>query len=174
MGNCDEGWGSTRRFLTERGAVVSLVFGMRLRRSLAFLLAFVIAPLGNLGAQAPASLSVAPAKPKPGAVVRVAITVDPAGDSIVAVRGTMAGEPLHFAAAARGRYAAIGGVPVDSTSPTMAEAIVERASGRADTLRATVEPPPLPPPSEQLAVLEALARCDHGSALNWLTRSPQR
>jgi len=41
---------------------------------------------------------------------------------------------------------------VDSTSPTTAEAIVERASGRADTLRATVEPPPLPPPSEQLAV----------------------
>lgn len=130
----------------------SLVFRMASRRCLFFLLALVIVPLGDLAAQAPASLTVAPAKPKPGAVVRVAITVDPAGDSIVAVRGVMAGEPLHFAAIAPGRYGAIGAVPVDSTSPTTAEAIVERASGRADTLHATVEPPPLPPPSEQLAV----------------------
>lgn len=103
-------------------------------------------------AQGASTLAVIPSTPKPGAVVRVSVTVDPAGDPIVDVRGAMAGEPLHFAAIAPGRYGAIGAVPVDSTSPTNVEAIVERASGRVDTLRATVEPPPLPPPSEQLAV----------------------
>jgi murein DD-endopeptidase MepM/ murein hydrolase activator NlpD len=41
---------------------------------------------------------------------------------------------------------------VDATAPVEARVIVSRASGRADTLRSSVEPPPLPPPSEQLAV----------------------
>lgn len=88
----------------------------------------------------------------PGAVVRLALSVGPLADSIVAVGGTMAGEPLHFAPIGSGRFGAIGAVPVDSAAPTAAVAIVERASGRADTVRATVEPPPLPPPSEELAV----------------------
>lgn len=94
-----------------------------------------------------------PATPMPGAVVRLALSVGPLADSIVAVGGTMAGEPLHFAPiGGSGRFGAIGAVPVDSVSATTAVATVERASGRIDTVRATVEPPPLPPPSEQLSV----------------------
>jgi hypothetical protein len=98
-------------------------------------------------------LAITPANPLPGAVVRLTLSgAAVAGDSIVAVTGTMAGEPLHFAAATGGTFTSLGAVPVDSTPLAIAEVIVERASGCVDTLRATVEPPPLPPPSELLAV----------------------
>ena len=99
----------------------------------------------------PARLSIAPLRPEPGAIVRLTLEVESAGDSVVAVRGTMAGEPLHFSAS-RGRYRAIGAIPVDTTSSILARAIVTRVSGRADTVRTTAAVPPLPPPTERLAV----------------------
>lgn len=106
---------------------------------------------GTLGAQS-ARLTTLPARPAPGALVRVILATGPTrGDSVVAVSGTMAGERLHFTRAADGRYRAIGGVPVDSTA-TRAQAIVTHASGRADTVRVEVALPPLPPPTEKLAV----------------------
>lgn len=106
---------------------------------------------GTLGAQA-ARISIAPARPAPGALVRVTVATGAArGDSVVAMSGTMAGEPLHFARAGAGRYQAIGGIPVDAASTT-AEAIVTHASGRADTARVEVALPPLPPPKEKLDV----------------------
>jgi murein DD-endopeptidase MepM/ murein hydrolase activator NlpD len=58
---------------------------------------------------------------------------------------------LHFAVA-RGAWRAIGAVPVDSGGEVVAHVVASRASGRADTLTASVTPPPLPPPKEQLAV----------------------
>jgi murein DD-endopeptidase MepM/ murein hydrolase activator NlpD len=103
-------------------------------------------------------LTIAPARPLPGALVDVTLSgVAATRDSVVAIRGTMAGEPLHFAAS-RGAYHAIGAVPVDSSGPVAARVIVVRASGRADTLSASVAPPPLPPPAEQLAVAERFGR----------------
>lgn len=126
--------------------------GMSWRACFIVLAALVVVRPCALPAQVEAALAVTPARPKPGAVVRLVLTIGQAGDSIVSVRGTMAGEPLHFVMLDGRRFGAIGAVPVDSTSATTAEAIVERESGRADTVRAVVEPPPLPPPSEQLAV----------------------
>src|SRR5690349_11883028 len=100
----------------------------------------------SLGAQAP-RLTIAPERPMPGALVRLTLLgAGGAGDSVVAVQGTMANEPLHFAVRS-GRWRAIGAVPVDSTGPVVARVVVTRASGRVDSLRASVEPPPLPPPS---------------------------
>jgi murein DD-endopeptidase MepM/ murein hydrolase activator NlpD len=99
-------------------------------------------------AQGP-TLTIAPERPLPGALVR--LTLAGVGDSVVAVRGSMANEPLHFVAGSGG-YRAIGAVPVDAAAPVEARVIVARASGRADTLRMSVAPPPLPPPTEQLAV----------------------
>jgi murein DD-endopeptidase MepM/ murein hydrolase activator NlpD len=105
----------------------------------------------SLGAQAP-RLTITPERALPGALVRLTLSAaGGAGDSVVSMHGTMAGEPLHFVSAAVG-YRAIGAVPVDATAPVEARVILNRASGRADTLRSSVEPPPLPPPSEQLAV----------------------
>ena len=111
----------------------------------------------SLGAQAP-RLSIAPERPLPGALVRLTLTgASGAGDTVVAVQGTMASEPLHFAARS-GRWRAIGAVPVDSTGAVVARVIVTHASGRVDTLRSSIEPPPLPPPSEQLAVAPRFGR----------------
>jgi hypothetical protein len=112
------------------------------------LCAVLAAPLHAQG-----TLTIVPAQPLPGAIVQLTLSgVRAAGDSVVGVRGTMAGEPLHFVAAPGGGFHAIGAVPVDSTTTVVASAIVDHASGRVDTLHASVEPPPLPPPSEQLAV----------------------
>jgi murein DD-endopeptidase MepM/ murein hydrolase activator NlpD len=127
----------------------------------AFRLLFAAA-LGGALLVAPAAaqphLSVSPAHPLPGGVVT--LTLRDAGDgsdSIVAIRGTMAGEPLHFEAVRR-EHRAIGAVPVDSVASVTAHALVTRASGRVDTLSVAVEVPPLPPPSEQLAVAPRFGR----------------
>jgi murein DD-endopeptidase MepM/ murein hydrolase activator NlpD len=118
--------------------------------------------LGGALLAAPAAaqphLSVSPAHPLPGAVVT--LTLRDSGerrDSIVAIRGTMAGEPLHFLAVGR-EHRAIGAIPVDSVASIAAHALVTRASGRVDTLTLAVQVPPLPPPSEQLAVAPRFGR----------------
>ena len=104
-----------------------------------------------LYAQAP-RLSIAPLRPDPGGIVRLTLSdLGSESDSVVSIRGTMAGEPLHFTAV-RGDFRAIGAIPVDTVSSIIARAIVTRVSGRADTVRATAVVPPLPPPTERLAV----------------------
>lgn len=108
----------------------------------------------ELRAQQP-RLSIAPARPLPGALVTLTLSHLDTRDSIVA--GTMAGEPLHFVTI-RGVRRAIGAVPVDSTNTVEATVVVTRASGKTDTLRASVTPPPLPPPKEQLQVSARFGR----------------
>ena len=108
----------------------------------------------ELRAQQP-RLSITPARPLPGALVTLTLSHLDTRDSIVA--GTMAGEPLHFVTT-RGVRRAIGAVPVDSTNTVEATVVVTRASGKTDTLRASVTPPPLPPPKEQLRVSARFGR----------------
>ncbi|MBW8769070.1 MAG: M23 family metallopeptidase [Gemmatimonadetes bacterium] len=120
-------------------AITAWMFGLML-----------IAPIELKGQQA--RLAITPARPLPGAIVRLLLTdTASARDAIVGVTGTMAGEPLHFVGAG-GSWRAIGAVPVDSGNEVAAHVVAARASGRADTLTASVTPPPLPPPKEQLAV----------------------
>ena len=57
-----------------------------------------------------ARVRVVPAKPVPGALVRVYVTA-PARATL---GGTLAGEPLHFAREKDGRWLSLGGVPIDS------------------------------------------------------------
>lgn len=118
--------------------------------------------LGGLLMAMPAAtqrpLSVSPAHPLPGAVVTLTLRDTGRGrDSIVAIGGTMAGEPLHFELVQR-EHRALGAVPVDSVASVTAHAVVTRASGRVDTLNVAVEVPTLPPPSEQLAVAPRFGR----------------
>jgi murein DD-endopeptidase MepM/ murein hydrolase activator NlpD len=130
---------------------------MQLHRMLALACALPLVAPADLSAQQ-ARLSVTPARPLPGALVTVTVAnLVGARDSAVSISGTMAGEPLHFTRS-RGAYRAIGAVPVDSGSAIQARAIVTRASGRTDTLDASVVPPPLPPPAEQLAVAGRFGR----------------
>lgn len=120
------------------------------------LAAWLASGAAALDAQSP-RLSIAPARPLPGALVTITLSNLGTRDSVVAIDGTMAGEPLHFAAA-HGVRRAIGAVPVDSTNVVRATVVVSRASGKTDTLRASVTPPPLPPPKEQLQVAARFGR----------------
>ena len=130
----------------------------RLRRiaPLAAVGSLLLLSSAELHAQQP-NLSIAPARPLPGALVTLTLSSLGTGDSIVAITGTMAGEPLHFVTT-RDVRRAIGAVPVDSTNAVRATVVVTRASGKADTLRASVTPPPLPPPKEQLQVAARFGR----------------
>ena len=101
---------------------------------------------GSLAAQS-SRLSIAPTSPDPGAVVR--LTLSPAtslADSIVSIRGALAGEPLHFIASPAGAWHALGAVPVDAEGSLVASVILSRASGKVETVRARLTLPKLPPP----------------------------
>lgn len=114
---------------------------------------------GSLGAQA-SRVSVAPAHPDPGAIVRLTLSAPGSRtDSVVSIRGAMAGEPLHFIAATPGKWHAIGAVPVDATGSLVASVIVQRVSGKIETVRARLVLPKLPPPVAQpLAVDSSFTR----------------
>jgi len=114
---------------------------------------------GSLGAQT-ARISVAPTHPDPGAIVRLTLSAPTLhADSVVSLRGAMAGEPLHFIAATPGKWHAIGAVPVDATGSLVASVIVQRVSGKTETVRARLVLPKLPPPVAQpLAVDSSFTR----------------
>jgi murein DD-endopeptidase MepM/ murein hydrolase activator NlpD len=100
-------------------------------------------------AQTP-TLSVAPADPAPGSLIRLTLAAPRASeDSIVSIRGTMAGEPLRFLPRDSSAFGAIGPVPVDATDSVTAHVIVERRSGAADTLMVAIALPPKPPPARE-------------------------
>ena len=104
---------------------------------------------GSLAAQS-ARLSVAPPRPDPGAIVRLTLNSPaPRTDSIVSIRGAMAGEPLHFIPTAGGTWHAIGAVPVDAEGSLVASVTLERASGKTETVRARLALPKLPAPVAQ-------------------------
>ena len=112
-----------------------------------------------LGAQG-ARLSVVPARPDPGAIVRLTLSAPTLhSDSIVSIRGAMAGEPLHFIPSIAGTWRAIGAVPVDAEGGLVASVILQRVSGKTETVRARLALPKLPPPVAQpLAVDSAFTR----------------
>jgi murein DD-endopeptidase MepM/ murein hydrolase activator NlpD len=99
---------------------------------------------------------VAPAQPAPGAIVRLTLTTPASpADSIVAIRGALAGEPLHFITSASGAWHALGAVPVDAEGSLVASVIVSRASGKVETVRARLTLPKLPPPVAQTLAVDS-------------------
>ncbi|MFL5487500.1 MAG: M23 family metallopeptidase [Gemmatimonadaceae bacterium] len=114
-----------------------------------------LAALTTLLAVLPASmygqglrLSAVPARPEPGALVRLTLTERVSGDSIVSVNGALADEPLHFVKSSRGVWHAIGGISVEAVN-ALATATVKRASGKSETARVRFTLPTLPPPVAQ-------------------------
>ena len=105
-------------------------------------------------------LSVAPASPQPGAIVRLTLSAPASpSDSIVSIRGALAGEPLHFIASSAGAWHALGAVPVDAEGSLVASVILSRASGKVETVRARLTLPKLPPPvATTLAVDSSFTR----------------
>ncbi|HUQ47152.1 MAG TPA: M23 family metallopeptidase [Gemmatimonadaceae bacterium] len=96
------------------------------------------------GAQETKPVLTAPAQAMPGAVVRISLNSSGA-DSVIAVEGSMSGEPLHFHRAATGAWHAIGAISPDAKTEATARAIVSFASGRSDTISDVVQIPGSPP-----------------------------
>jgi murein DD-endopeptidase MepM/ murein hydrolase activator NlpD len=97
-------------------------------------------------ASAQTRLVATPARPQPGAIVR--LTLRSAADSIAEIDGTLAGEPLHFIRSDSG-WRAIGGIPTEAQGNVVARAFVRLASGQVDTVRATMVLPRIPKPKEE-------------------------
>lgn len=94
-----------------------------------------------------ARLSLTPRQPTGGTLARVTLDHVTSADPVIAVIGTMAGEPLHFRDAGDGKYQALGAIPLDVSDSVTALARVERQSGRIDTLRLALRYPHHPPPA---------------------------
>jgi murein DD-endopeptidase MepM/ murein hydrolase activator NlpD len=101
-----------------------------------------------LSAQAPL-VSVEPAQPAPGALVRFTLVDSAAASAIVSARGVLAGEPLNFLAADSGRFHAIGAIPTEASDSLLATVIIQRAAGSADTLRVAIMVPPIEVPTTE-------------------------
>lgn len=106
------------------------------------LIALTVLCSSTLAAQQP-TLTIVPAQPAPGAIVRLTLH---GVDSASRISGTMSGELLHFTRSSSGSWRAIGPVSVDAIDEVPATVIVERATGVIDTVVATVTlPKPKPP-----------------------------
>lgn len=136
--------------------------------------------------QAPV-LEISPSRPDAGALVRITLDAGPAvgdsavpspTDSVVEIRGSMAGEPLHFIAAGNQVWRALGAVPVDGEDSVAAQVVVHRVSGAADTVRTALAIPPLPAPSvtssPRLAVNERFTRPLNAATLARIERENAR
>jgi murein DD-endopeptidase MepM/ murein hydrolase activator NlpD len=118
------------------------------------------------------SVTWLPANPTRGSLVQIVVRDSTSGgapDAIVAVRGTLADEPLHFerasAAGGAARLRAVGGIPVSAFDSIALPLVIERAGGRTDSLTLQIPLPPRPPepdsarpPGERLRVAEQFGR----------------
>jgi len=104
-----------------------------MRRLLVTLAALAAAP------QAPhppgVLITTRPRVPRQGSLVELRVTPPKHDDSVVAVSGELAGEPLHFEPAPRrgGRFRALGGVPLDAPDTIAVRLELHRATGVVDT-----------------------------------------
>ena len=113
------------------------------------------------GASAQAqTLTISPAAPAPGAIVRLALRLAESTDSAIRISGTMSGEPLHFVRSTSSTWRALGPITVDAVGEVGATAIVEKASGAVDSIRAsvTIPKPPAPRPGARPRALSVSPR----------------
>lgn len=88
----------------------------------------------------------------------VILTVRPsAGDSVTAVSGELAGEPLHFERSVDG-FRALGAVPLGAPHSVAARVVVERAASPGDTVRAALPVTRRRVPRERLQVAREFAQ----------------
>ena len=107
--------------------------------------AFLVAVAAPLAAQQPV-LTADPSIPAPGSLVRLTLSpLTGTADSVVAVTGTMSGEPLHFTRTATGKWRALGPVSVDATDSVPARVAAVKASGSVDSISVFVTLPKRPP-----------------------------
>ena len=114
-----------------------------------------VALLGVLGASAqhvagPPSFAWRPRLPLEGSAVVLELSTG-SDDSVTAVQGELAGEPLHFERTTQG-FRALAAVPLNEAGAdsVMARATVERAGGPTDTVVAWLVPRRRRAPRERL------------------------
>jgi murein DD-endopeptidase MepM/ murein hydrolase activator NlpD len=74
-----------------------------------------------------------PRIPRQGSLIELRVTPPPQdGDSVVAVLGELAGEPLHFERRPAGGFRALGGVPLDAPDTITVRLELHRATGVVD------------------------------------------
>ena len=123
----------------------------------AFALTAVLACARALDAQS-ARASISPARPAPGALVRIEVRDSANAGTVSRLDGVMANEPLHFVAAGNGRWQAFGPVPVDASGAVRARIVVERSGGEIDTLFARAEVPVVRVATSRLSVDSSFSR----------------
>jgi murein DD-endopeptidase MepM/ murein hydrolase activator NlpD len=105
---------------------------------------------------APPPLTWRPRLPLQGSLVLM--TVRPAaGDSVTAVRGELAGEPLHFESVADG-FQALGAVPLTAQGSVTTRLVVERAASASDSVLASLPVRRRRVPRERLRVAPEFAQ----------------
>jgi murein DD-endopeptidase MepM/ murein hydrolase activator NlpD len=103
---------------------------------------------------APPGVSVAsqPLIPRQGSLIALRVTPPPKdGDSVVAVLGELAGEPLHFERRPAGGFRALAGVPLDASDTIAVRLELHRATGVVDTAEVRL------PVARRVAVVERIA-----------------
>ncbi len=83
----------------------------------------------------PVPFAVRPSTPRQGSLIVLRVTPPSTqdGDSVVAVLGELAGEPLHFERRPAGGFRALGGVPLDAPDTVAVRLVLQRATGVVDT-----------------------------------------
>ena len=102
------------------------------RSLVALTLCFVPAVAMGQGSAGAPPLTWWPRVPLQGSLVRVVVR-PPAGDSVTAVSGELAGEPLHFERFADG-FGALGAVPFGAEDSATARVVMEHADSTSDTV----------------------------------------
>jgi murein DD-endopeptidase MepM/ murein hydrolase activator NlpD len=127
---------------------------------------FASSPAAAQQAGRTAAIAWRPPVPRQGSLVLIGVEARGI-DSVAAVRGELAGEPLHFELI-NGWFRAVGGVPLAAGARVTARIVIERAGGARDTLtrrlpvgprrtrseRLRTDPRFLQPPESLLARIE--------------------
>ena len=133
-----------------------------MKRQTLYVLGALAILFGKTAAAQQPRLTIAPRSPGGGTLTR--LTIDRlAGntDSVIAVAGEMAGEPLHFLDAGKDKLEALGAIPVEVSDSVVASVTVEHVSGKTDTLRLKLNYPhqaPPPPPLQSRGRTPGAAR----------------
>jgi len=96
-----------------------------------------------------------PRSPLQGSLVRLVVRPPP-GDSVTAVYGELAGEPLHFERFTDG-FGALGAVPFSVRDSAAARVVIERADSTGDTVIAALPVARRRVPRERLSVAPEFA-----------------
>ena len=133
---------------------------LKIVRSCVFVGAVWLGMASALEAQreAPADISWQPATLVQGSILRLGVRPSSeGGETVVAVAGEVAGQPLHFEADSTGAFWALAGLPIDAAKQYSVD-LVLRYPDRSDTIAVSLPVSRRNAPMERLKVAPAFGR----------------